>query len=159
MLVFPRIVYQQSTLECLYRNVEALPNEPRQIMQAASSDPRMMTVKSRHGKAQLLVKALKNGSLFECNCTIYKSLGVHQDTIAVANNLYIHTCIRAYVHTCIRAYVHTYIRTYVRTYIRTYIHTYIHTYATHATHARAHAHAHTHIMNDYVNIKMNWEEK
>lgn len=86
----------------------------------------MMTVKSRQGKAQLLVKALKNESLFECNCTIYKSLGVHWDTIAVANNL-------------------------------TYIHTYINT---HARNARAHTHTHTSsVMNNYVNIKMNCEEK
>ena len=56
----PEDYIPRSTLECLYQNTEALLNEPGATMQAASSDPRMMTVKSRHGKAPLLVKPLKN---------------------------------------------------------------------------------------------------
>ena len=53
-----------------------------------------MSVKSRHGKVPLLVKTLKNENQFECNCTTYKSLGVCQDTIAVANNL---DCLKKYL--------------------------------------------------------------
>ena len=83
----PEDCLPRNTLQCLYRNAEALLNEPGAIMQAASSDPRMMTVNSRHGKVPLLVKPLKNENQFECNCATYKSLGVCQDTIAVANNL------------------------------------------------------------------------
>ena len=85
--LIPEDCIPRSTLECLYQNAEALLNEPGAIMQAASSDPRIMTVKSRHGKVPLLVKPLKNENQFECNCTTYKSLRVCQDTIAVANNL------------------------------------------------------------------------
>ena len=65
----------------------------RTIMQATSSDPRMMTVKSSHGKVPLLVKPLKNENQFECNCATCKSLGVCQDTIVVANNL---DCLKKY---------------------------------------------------------------
>ncbi len=90
----PEECIPRSTLEYLYKNAEALLNEPGAIRQAASSDPRMMTVKSRHGKNPLIVKPLKNGNQFECNCTTYKSLGVCQDTIAVANNF---DCLKEYI--------------------------------------------------------------
>ena len=93
-LGIPEDCISRSTLECLYRNAEALLNEPSAIMQAASSDPRMMTVKSRHGKAPLIVKPLKNANQFECNCTTYKSLGVCQDVIAVTSYL---GCLQKYI--------------------------------------------------------------
>ena len=57
--VIPDDCIPRSTLECLHQNAEALIKEPRAIMQAASSDPRMMTVKSRHGKAPLIGQAAK----------------------------------------------------------------------------------------------------
>lgn len=72
----------------MIKNAEALLNEPGAIMPAVSEDPRMGTVKSRHGKVPLIVKPLKTGHQLGCQCTaVYKAIGMCQDTIAVATDL------------------------------------------------------------------------
>ncbi|KAK3747909.1 hypothetical protein QZH41_010212 [Actinostola sp. cb2023] len=83
-----------STLRNMHAHAEALLNEPGAIMQAASNDPRVRTVRSRTGPVPLVVKPLKTGHQLECNCTTYKSLSVCQDTIAVAEDLH---CLTEYI--------------------------------------------------------------
>lgn len=62
--VVPEHIIPSSTLKDMLRNAEALLNEPDAIMPAASSDPRVRSVKSRHGKAPLIVLLLKTGHQF-----------------------------------------------------------------------------------------------
>lgn len=69
-------------------------NEPGAIMPAASDDPRMRTVKSRHGKAPLIVKPVKAGHQLDCPCSVFKAVGICQDTIAVAEDL---ECLQEYL--------------------------------------------------------------
>ena len=75
------------TLKDMIKNAEALLNEPGAILQAASDDPRIRTVKSRLGKVPLIVKPSKTGNQLECQCSVYQALGICQDTIAVAEDL------------------------------------------------------------------------
>lgn len=50
----------------MIKNAEALLNERGAILQAASDDPRIRTVKSRLGKVPLIVKPTKTGNQLEC---------------------------------------------------------------------------------------------
>ena len=87
----PSEVVPATTLRDMFRNAEALLNEPGAIMPAASDDPRMRTVKSRHGKAPLIVKPVKAGHQLDCPCSV---VGICQDTIAVAEDL---ECLQEYL--------------------------------------------------------------
>jgi hypothetical protein len=80
-------IVPNSTLRDMIKNAEALLNEPGAIRQAASDDLRIRTVKSRLGKVPLIVKPSKTGNQLECQCSVYKAVGICQDTIAVAEDL------------------------------------------------------------------------
>ena len=76
-----------ASLQDIFKRAEFLLNEPGAIMKAASNEERMRTVKSRYGEDPLIVKPQKkNKNLFECNCKMFKGLGVCADTIAVAED-------------------------------------------------------------------------
>ena len=83
----PSEVVPATTLRDMFRNAEALLNEPGAVMPAASDDPRMRTVKSRHGKAPLIFKPVKAGHQLDCPCSVFKAVGICQDTIAMAEDL------------------------------------------------------------------------
>jgi hypothetical protein len=90
----PDEVIPSTTLRGMLVNAEALLNESGAILQAASDDPRIRTVKSRCGKVPLIVKPSKSGHQLECQCSVYKAVGLCQDTIAVAEDL---SCLPTYV--------------------------------------------------------------
>ena len=76
-----------ANLQDIFTKAEFLLNEPGAIMKAASNEDRMRTVKSRYGTVPLIVKPqTKNKNLFECNCKVFKGMGLCADTVAVAED-------------------------------------------------------------------------
>jgi hypothetical protein len=49
-----------------------------------TDDLRIRSIKSRLGKVPLILKPSKTGNQLECQCSVYKAVGICQDTIAVA---------------------------------------------------------------------------
>ena len=76
-----------ANLQEIFSKAEFLLNKPGAIMKAASNEDRMRTVKSRYGTVPLIVKPqTKNKNLFECNCKVFKGIGLCADTVAVAED-------------------------------------------------------------------------
>ena len=76
-----------ANLQDIFTKAEFLLNEPGAIMKAASNEDRVRTVKSRYGTVPLIVKPqTKNKNLFECNCKVFKDMGLCADTVAVAED-------------------------------------------------------------------------
>jgi hypothetical protein len=76
-----------ANLQEIFSKAEFLLNEPGAIMKAASDKDRMRTVKSRYGTVPLIVKLqTKNKNLSECNCKVFKGIGLCADTVAVAKD-------------------------------------------------------------------------